>query len=225
MIGEYRGKVLQTLKDKFFSDIEILERDFSVFGIATKYGEDINFGFYGSDGNRAYNVCGYSSVFFANIYGERIEKHFHCGHNISSDFMLLMTVKAIDGIAVDTLSDDEKEIAAKAIEVGYIKKQNGMLFPKILVLDVKDEKAFYDLSNDFAKEIEDFSEVTAMKISELVKQYVPKHLMKEYNQFVIHTTCGLVSDVFEKCIKKGLINIPDSRPCAEGTWMIVTRNK
>jgi hypothetical protein len=50
-----------------------------------------------------------------NIYGRRIKKHFCCGHNISLDPQLMMTLKAIDGIDVECLSDEEKEIAAKAI--------------------------------------------------------------------------------------------------------------
>jgi RNA polymerase sigma factor (sigma-70 family) len=223
MIWTYESNIFQTLKNKYFPDIETLEREFSIFGIAAKYGENIKFGFYGCDGNKALNFCGYSLVFYANIYGERIEKHFSCGHNISNDPLLLLTIKAIDGIAVDNLSGDEKEIAAKAIEVGYLKKENGILLPKILVLNMKDEKEFYSLSNDFAKEIEDVSNASASNIYELVKKFVPKHLMNEYKQFVLHSTCGLISDVFEKCIKKGIINAPERRLCAEGTWMIVAK--
>lgn len=223
MIWKYEDNVYQIVKDKFFPDIEVPKREFSVSGIAARYGENINYGFYGCDGINASNVCGYSSVYCANIYGERIEKHFACGHNISNDLLLLLTLKAIDGIEINKLSADEKEIAAKAIEAGYLKKENGMLYPKILVMDAKYEKEFYSLSNDFTKDIEDISEDSAKKIYEFIRKLVPKHLMNEYNQFLLLTDCGLLSEVFERCIKNGTIDVPDSRPCAEGTWMIVRR--
>lgn len=221
MIWGYEGNVQKTIKEKYFADIQILKREFSAFGIATKCGQDNNYGFYGCDGNTAYNCCGYAMVFFVNIYGKRIEKHFSCGHNITGDPLLQMTVKAIEGIPVDTLSADEKETAAKAIEVGYLKKENNTLFPKILVLYKKDEQAFYDLSNDFARELEELSQSTARSIAELVKCSVPKHLMNEYDQFALQATWGLLNDVFEKCIGKGLLDVPATKPCAEGTWMII----
>ena len=80
------------------------------------------FDFYGSDGIDATSIGGYKSVFASNIYGKRIDKHFHCGHNLSHDPKLLMVLRAIGGIAIDDLSESEKEIAAKALECGYLRK-------------------------------------------------------------------------------------------------------
>lgn len=67
-------------------------------------------------------LAGCQSVFVSNIYGRRIDAHFHCGHNISNDPKLLMTIKAIKGVSIDELSEAEKEIAAKAVECGYLRK-------------------------------------------------------------------------------------------------------
>ena len=102
------------LETKYFADIVTPDRPFTVYGF-----ESIgrHFGC-GMDGTAAQEICGYSNVHMTNIYISRIQKHFHCGHNISQDPMLLLTIRAIEGLSVDSLSEDEKEIAAKAIEQG-----------------------------------------------------------------------------------------------------------
>ena len=66
-------------------------------------GQKPDFEFYGCDGINATSVGGYQSVFASNIYGSRIDAHFHCGHNISNDPKLLMTIKAIKGVSIDEL--------------------------------------------------------------------------------------------------------------------------
>jgi hypothetical protein len=120
------------LKDKYLSDINIIDRAFSVFGIASKQGEYVDIGFYGCDDNTALGICGYSKVYYANIYGKRIDKHFSCGHNAFTDPLLMTTLLSINGLAVDILSETAKEVAAKAIEVGYVKKVNDYLLRCIL---------------------------------------------------------------------------------------------
>lgn len=223
MIWSYQSNVYQTLKNNYLSDVDVLKRDFSVFGIATKNNEPLRIGFYGCDGNRAYNICGYNSVVFVNIYGEHIKSHFSCGHNLSSDPLLLMAIKSIEGIPVDTLSEEEKEIAAKAIECDYLTKCNGVIYPKILMIDSEKENAFYDLSNDFAKEALDLYEEAAAMLYDQVKKFVPKHLINEYDTFILQITQGLLSKVIDQCIKEGIISIPENKPCAEGTWMILEK--
>lgn len=135
----------------------------------------------------------------------------------------MMTVKAIDGLDINSLSVDEKEIAAKAIDAGYLTKKEGKLYPKILVMNSKDENAFYELSNNFEEEIEELIEPTAKEMYNLVRKYVPKHLMGEYNLFVSQTTSGLLNDFIEQSIELGTIKVPEKSPWAEGTWMIVTK--
>lgn len=223
MIWSYEKNVLQIVKEKFMTDVETLKRDFSTFGIAYHNDQDMNIGFYGCDGIMSYNVCGYSKVYLSNIYGDRIKKHFECGHNISNDPALLMTIKSIDGIDIDTLSEDEKEIAAKAMENGYILKRNSKLYPKILAIDAKDENDFYKLASDFSKEVYDLSEATARQLFEFIKKFMPKHLMNEYDQLILQSTCGLLNEVIEQCIEKGILPVPDRKPCAEGTLMIVVK--
>ncbi|MCL2814482.1 MAG: hypothetical protein FWD23_07770, partial [Oscillospiraceae bacterium] len=68
-------------------------------------------------------------MFISNIYGRRIKEHFHCGHDVSQDKQLRLTIRAIKGLPLSSLSEDERETAAKAIESGYIKKENDTLYP------------------------------------------------------------------------------------------------
>lgn len=223
MIWSYEHEVLQIVKDKYLPDIQLLKRDFSTIGIAYPNNQNMKIGFFGCDGIMSYDICGYPKVSCCNIYGDRITKHFGCGHNISNDPALLMTVNSINGIAIDTLSEDDKEIAAKAMENNYLIKNNGMLYPKILVLDSKNENDFYNLSYEFSEETNDLAETAANQIVELIKKLIPKHLMNEYDQLILQSTCGLLNDVIEQCIHNGILHVPDRTPCAEGTWMIVEK--
>ncbi len=224
MIWGFERRVFDFVKSKHISNIEILKREFSLFCIAARNAGEIDFGFFGCDGIYAMNVCGYSYALATNIYGKRIKAHFHCGHNISNDPLLLITLRAIDGgIEIDRLSENEKEIAAKAIEEGYLRKEGGRLIPKVLVMDKKNEQDFYDLATSFSKEVDDIANTCAKSIAEMVRKFVPKHVMNEYNIFVQMSTCGVLHNVIEKCIEKGILNAPESSPCAEGTWIVVKK--
>ncbi|MHB1151799.1 MAG: RNA polymerase sigma factor [Eubacteriales bacterium] len=127
IIWSLDSAVRDILHKKYFSDVKVLKREFSTVGFAVKSDEKLNMGFYGCDGISANNICGYSEVRFTNIYGNRIEKHCGCGHNISTDKTLMMTIRVVDGLDVESLSDEDKEIAAKAIECGYIKRADNIL--------------------------------------------------------------------------------------------------
>lgn len=57
-----------------------------------------------------------------------------------------MILKAIGGISVNELTETEKEIAAKALECGYLRKSGNIIEPKIIVIDRKNATDFYNLS-------------------------------------------------------------------------------
>lgn len=85
------------------------------------------------------------------------------------------------------------------------------------------KEAFKALSADFSKDIDDLIEPMVDAVHGLIQQYVPRHLIHEYQQFVLQTTCGLVGDTIEKCIENDVLYAPTSPHCAEGTWMIVQK--
>ena len=90
-------------------------------------------------------VGGYKSVFVSNIYGKRIDKHFDCGHNLSHDPKLLMVLRAIGGVTIDELSETEKEIATKALECGYLRKNN--CINAIITVEIKFRILFLCICN------------------------------------------------------------------------------
>ncbi|MBU3810247.1 MAG: RNA polymerase sigma factor [Candidatus Niameybacter stercoravium] len=218
----YIKGVSECLDNKYFKHIQKREEKYLVIGTVMNQNDGLETKWYGCDGISAYNICGYKAVSMFNLYGERIQQHFACGHDISNDSLLRLTLQAIKGIKRSDLTEDEREVAAKAIEAGYLKIEAGYLYPKILVMDMKDANAFQSLALDIEMDFKDLVEETADELYRFIKKFVPKHLMNEYHMFTMLTSCGLISGVVEECIKKNLLTLPDHTPCAEGTWIMVS---
>ncbi|GMK41219.1 hypothetical protein PCCS19_42750 [Paenibacillus sp. CCS19] len=221
MVWSFEGRLQQWLTDNYYASIARTEREFYTFGFAVREDEDIEIGFYGCDGISASNICGYRQVFASNIYGRRIQKHFSCGHNISQDPAMMMALNAVGGLAIETLTEEDKEIASKAIEAGYLRKEAGQLYPKILMVDAADEVALHALASGFAQTVDSLVEPMADALHGFIQQYVPQHLIGEYHQFVLQATAGFIGAVIEQCIDNGALHVPETPFCAEGTWMVV----
>ena len=223
-IWDFEQKINSVIANQYFSDIVPVERVFSCVAVAFRDETAPIFDFYGSDGIDASDVGGYRSVFVSNIYGKRVDKHFHCGHNLSQDLKLLMVLKAIGGLPVDELTENEKEIAAKAIECGYLCKRGNVLEPKIIVIDRKNDQEFYNLSFDLNTNMKEIIEDIADELSVFMKKRIPEHLISEY-QIYTQLIAGvrILSQTIEECIKEGLLNEPEKRIGAEGVVMIVEK--
>ncbi len=224
-VWDLNGRINKEISERYFADIKPRERPFFCAAVAFRPDEKMDeFGFYGCDGINAAAVGDYQLVFVSNIYGKRMDPHFHCGHNISQDEKLLLVLRAIGGLPEDELTDTEKEVAAKAIACGYLRKNGKILEPKILVIDQKDEKAFYQLSYDLTKGVEPIVEQIAAELSDFMKQHIPEHLLNEYQ---IYTTliagAHILSQTIEECIREGLLRVPENRLCAEGVYMGVKK--
>ena len=217
----FAGNVEESITKKYFSDVTSTKRDFFTFGIASKEGQHIDIGFYGCDGNNAYDIDEYANVSISNIYGRRIKKHFSCGHNVSQDKQLRLTIRAIKGLPLSSLSEDERETAAKAIESGYVKKENDTLYPKILVSETG--KIYDDIINGFISETNEIVKSVVDEMYKFIKKYVPKHLMGEYKLFVQQTSCGLLDGMIEKCIELGTLVPPEKTLSAKGVVMVVAK--
>lgn len=223
MCWSMEGQLSRKILSKYYSNVELDKKDYYPFGIVIKPEENWSVNSYGCDGIDADNICGYTHVHLCNIYGIRKEAHFHCGLNISTSPQIQMTLRAIDGLDINTLEEKEKETAAKAIEAGYLKREGGKLLPKILVIPFEKSQDFYKLANDFYSEANEFAESITDEMYELVKKYLPKHLTGQVNKLISHTSCDFSSDVVEKCIEDGILYAPENRICAEGTIMVVTK--
>ncbi len=223
-VWDFEERINKVLAEKYFSDITPVKRDFSCVAIAYTDEQKPIFDFYGSDGIDATSVGGYKSVFVSNIYGKHIDKHFHCGHNLSHDQKLLMVLKTIGGISTEELSETEKEIAAKAIECGYICKSGNIIEPKIIVIDRKNEMDFYNLSFDFNNDMDNIIEQIAAELSKFMRTHIPEHLINEY-QIYMKLIAGIriLSKSIDECINENLLVEPEKRVGAEGMLMIVEK--
>ncbi len=222
MAHSLEDQVRGILSTKYFADTVDPEPDrpFSVYGFESlgKY-----FGC-GMDGTASRDVCGYSRVFIRNIYISRIRKHFHCHHNISADPMLLMTIRAIDGLPIGSLSEGDKEIAAKAIEQGYLERKENMLYTKILVNDSKDSSRLHSVTCRLESGyFDEAAEAIAKELADLIKGAIPDYLMGEW--FFANRLAGLpmVDALVEALIARGILIPPKDGIGAEGCWMEVQK--
>jgi RNA polymerase sigma factor, sigma-70 family len=223
-VWNFEEKINKALAEKYFFDITPVNRDFSCVAIAYTDEQKPAFDFYGSDGIDATSVGGYKSVFVSNIYGKHIDKHFHCGHNLSHDQKLLMILKAIGGISVNELTETEKEIAAKALECGYLRKSGNIIEPKIIVIDRKNATDFYNLSFDFNNAMGAVIDQIAAELSEFMRSHIPEHLMNEYPIYTeLIAGIRILSKAIDECIHEGLLLEPENKVGAEGMLMIVEK--
>lgn len=224
IVWDFEERINQVLAEKYFSDIVPVNRNFSCVAVAYTDEQHPAFDFYGCDGIHAASIGGYKSVFVSNIYGKRIDKHFYCGHNLSLDPQLLMVLRAIGGMAIDELPENEKEIAAKALACGYLRKSGNMVEPQIIVIDRKNARDFDHLSFDFTKNMGAVIEQIAAELSVFMKTHIPDHLMNEYPIYTeLIAGVRILAKAIDECINEGLLTEPENNIGAEGVLMIVER--
>lgn len=212
--------VSKILGEKYFTGLNKPDRPY------TKFGYVDNGKYYGGgwDGINAQNICGFKYVHMDNIYTTLLKPHFHCDHNISNDPQLQLALRSIDGLDVLALNEKEKEYAAKAIECGYLYREDDRLYTKILVSKLKDVEKLYELSTSlshgyFEKEAEE----TAEKLAEIFKKALPDYLYNEWIYASILANMPVLDAVIESLIEKGVITAPENGIGAEGCWMTVDK--
>ena len=206
------------LEKNHFADVEKTDRPFSVFGYVD------NGKYYGAgwDSVDAQNVCGFSNVHLDNIYINRIKKHFDCGLNVSKEPRIQLALRAIEGLDITSLSETEKEHAAKAIECGYLYRDGDMLYTKILVSSLSDRNRLFDISNALQKgHFNADAEIVAEKIAALIKKSVPDYLLGEWRLANTLASLPVLDAVVECLIEKGVLTPPEDGIGAEGCWMSV----
>jgi RNA polymerase sigma factor (sigma-70 family) len=221
LFDSFEKNVERILEKDSFAGIEKPDRPFSVFGYEY-YGLQNNG--CGWDGIDAQNVCGFRNVHLDNIYFSRIREHFHCGHNVSNDPLIQLALRSIDGLAVSTLSETEKEHAAKAIECGYLYREDNTLFTKILVSSQKDGEDLYKISRGLENGyLEAEAEIAAKKLAAVFKKAIPAHLLGEWRLANLLATAPVFDAVVDRLIDKGILSAPENGVGAEGCWMIVEK--
>lgn len=216
MSRSFSSAVYNILDEKYFSGISKTERPFSIFG------SESNGIYYGSgcDGISATNICGYAQVHLENMYTKHIKYHLECGHNIANDPELQLAIQAINDINIKSLSEQDKEHAAKAIECGYLYRDGDILYTKILVSNISDSKQLHDISSDVKNDYLDASiDKVAANIAKLIAENIPEHLLGEWwlvNELAEIPIMDLLADIL---IYKGILIPPENGIGAEGCWM------
>ena len=216
----FSDSVEDILAAEYFSQYKTPDRPFSVFGYVyngKSYGG-------GWDGVRVTNVCGFSEIRLDNIYISRIKPHFHCGLDVANDPLIQLALQAIDGLAISTLSEEEKEHAAKAIECGYLFRDGDMLYTKILVSLISDSDRLFELSTILCKGFfEKEAKIVAEKIATLIKKEVPEYLLGEWQFANSIANMPVLDAIVEALIEKGILTPPDNGIGAEGCWMSIAK--
>lgn len=208
----------------FFKDVAATQRPYASVALTYSNETTPDFNVYGNDGIHANLVAGFNAVHMSNIYGKYIHRHFTCGHNISNDEKILLLLKSIGGLSVDSLTEDEKEIAAKAIEYGYLRKSGDKIEPKVVAIAQKDESSFEKLAIKLCEFDNSSIKNVAKELSGYIRNRIPKHLLEEYQTYLFLVTLVKIPTILiEGCIKEDLIYKPDNLLGGEGVLMIVEK--
>ena len=210
--------VARILAERYFAHVEEAERPFSVYGYVED-GEDFGTG---CDCVEAEDDI-YGRWYVENIYNKWIEGHFFCWYHLEDDQELRLALKALHGLALDSLSEAEREYAARALECGYLYREGGMLYTKILVCSQKDRERLFHVTEGLADGcLEKCAETVAEKLSGLIRRFLPGHLLGEWrlvNNLAYEPV--VLNALLESLVEKGILIPPENGIGAEGCWMTV----
>ena len=215
--------ISSTVRDKltktYFADIKRSDRPFSIFGHLYT-GKHFGCGWDGIDGS---NICGYSHIHLANIYIPRCNVHFHCGENIANNAKIQLAIRAINGIGVDTLTEYDREQAAKAIEEGYLYREGDTLYTKILVSKGEDYDRLFAVTDKLSEEFAGEAETIASELAAFIRENVPEYLLGDWRHAVTLANLPVLDTLVEALIERGIMTPPEGGLDAEGVWMIVEK--
>lgn len=223
-IWDFSRQVNKDLADSF-SDVTPPQRPFTTTAVAGYDNLDGGYYGYGCDGIRAQCICGYSRIFVRNLYGPRLQAHFHCDHNISNDPLLLLTIRSVDGLPFSSLSEQEQEIAARAIQCGYLRKNGASLEPAILVFTGEKDPArnFINVMGNLPADACAMAHTLAEELAQFMKKHIPPHLIGEYSFYHSCINTGFFHNVVEECIRSGILNAPENPLGPEGVLMVLEK--
>lgn len=217
----FNGLVENLLEKEYFADVELSNRPFTCFGYRSEPGRR-NFGV-GFDQSYGENICGYSKVIAENLYFSKVNAHFHCGSEAMLDAKLQLAIRAVEGIAVSTLSEEEQEQAAKAIAEGYLYREGDMLYTKILVCNIDDWMNLTKLNDGLIQEYKPEVEAVAAEVAVLIKKYVPEHVLGDYKRANGLAAMPVLNTLIDTLIDKGFMTAPENGVGAEGCWLALKK--
>lgn len=221
MAASFQWKIAEILEKKHFPDVKKSDRPFVVYGYLDN-GELGRCG-YGYDGFEAKNVCGYREIHAGTVYGDRLQHHFPRGLNLAGDQAFQLAIRAIRGLPVSDLTEQEREYAAKAVEEGYLFREGDTLYTKFLVTEGNNTNPSRAPTNRFGEEMVAEAEQAAAEIAAFIRQNLPAHLLRDYWLVNEIASLPLGDALVEVLIEKGLMTPPENGIGAEGLWMNVTK--
>lgn len=208
--------------DAVFADVAKANRPYSQF--VFEQDPDARSWGGGCDGISGSGIAGYSNLHLSNLYNSTIQAHFRCGHDITNDAPLMLAIRALgDGIAMNSLSEHEKEHAAKAIQMGYLYLDGDMLYTKFLCEPMDEENYPTKVNMGLFGEIAPICREIAEELSALLRRIIPAHLLGEYPFANMLAGIPINDSVIETLIAKGLLTAPEGGIGAEGMWMRVEK--
>ena len=125
---------------------------------------------------------------------------------------------------INTIDKTQREIAAKAIECGFLRKNREFLEPRIVAIEQKDWENFRNLLCEYYDSIEDIAKMIAAELHAYMVSHIQKHLLNEYKSYnLLVSGINLLSDLIEKCIAEDLLTEPQQRIGPEGVLLVVEK--
>jgi len=149
---------------------------------------------------------------------------FWAGQNFNDFPELAMVFKTIDGLDVDAVEENDKEATAKALEKGYIKKENGKLYPEVTIATEYTVKQLNwlkygtDVSgkyNEITAIAEKYADKIADKLWDYANKYLPEHLIYLSKTFA-NGVLNLEYYLYGEGVKDGILYELPETGCTEG---------
>ena len=119
------------------------------------------------------------------------------------------------------MSEKQKEIAAKAIECGFLRKSGNVLEPNIITIYEKDFEKYRNLLQGFYDSVEDICNEIALELHGYMVSHIQKHLLNEYKSY--NLLVAGINVLIEKCITEKILTEPQKRIGPEGVSLVVER--
>ena len=135
-----------------------------------------------------------------------------------------ITLKAIGGLPVSDLTENQKEVAAKAIECGFLQKVGDILEPRIITIEFKEWEKYRNLLRGYYDSVEDICNQIAVELHDYMVSHIQKHLLNEYKSYnLLVAGINVLNDLIEKCITENMLTEPEKRVGPEGVLLVVEK--
>jgi len=218
----HKGKAI----GKEFANIESSNHEFVIFGIAYPQGTAYDGEFMGCNGTADNDLAGFKQVLTTVIDDGPLGNVMHLRDNIIYGNVLRRKILAasINGLAVDSLSDEEKEFAAELLEVEYIYNDGGKLYPRILISETRKGEWMPIYRNAIASlvpKLQIVAQAAADSLASEIKRLLPAHLQEDW--WVMSDITPIRKALIEACFAHGTLNRPAKVPGPEGVFIEVIK--